>query len=100
VNSNPLDGKAFTEIAEIYTNQEQYDEAFDSINKALKITGDNLKAMYLLGIIFARKGNIMEAIGKWEEVVAIDGNSVEAEEARKNIAVAQNWAKILGKRNV
>jgi tetratricopeptide (TPR) repeat protein len=96
VDENPLDGEVFTELAEIHVDKEQFEKASTAIEKALKIKGDDVKAIFLKGIIAAKKGNIQEAIRRWEEVVSINGEHVLAEEARKSIGVAQNWVKILG----
>jgi tetratricopeptide (TPR) repeat protein len=98
VEANPLDGELFVEIAEIYIKNEEYDNAGESLDRALQIKKDDLKALYLKGIVSAKKGIILEAIRKWEEVLAIAPESELAEEAKRSILVAQNWTEILGKK--
>jgi len=98
VDANPLDGELFVEMAEIYIKNGEYDNAGECLDRALQIKKDDLKALYLKGIVSAKKGIILEAIRKWEEVLAIAPESELAEEAKKSILVAQNWTEILGKK--
>ncbi|MCK4585221.1 tetratricopeptide repeat protein, partial [candidate division WOR-3 bacterium] len=98
VDADPLNSEVFTEMAEIYINNEEYINAREALEKALKIEKNNSKAIYLNGILAAKEGNILEAIRKWEEVITIDPKGHLVEDAKKSIYIAQNWVKILEKR--
>ncbi|OQX52054.1 MAG: hypothetical protein B5M53_09465, partial [Candidatus Cloacimonas sp. 4484_209] len=97
IDLNPLDSESFAELGSIYIEREDLKNAEDVLNKSLKID-NNPKALYYQGILSAKKGNIEDAIRKWQSVIELTPNTQNAKDAKNNLIAAQNWAKVLGKK--
>lgn len=61
-NINPFNPSIYLSLANLQARQSKYDEALQSLGKALQVKNNYLEAIFLLSQIYAAKGDINNAI--------------------------------------
>lgn len=84
---NPI--KEYTQIAHLYLEIEEYDNAIDYILKALSIDPQNANLYYTLALIYEKKNDKSKAIESWQNVLKFSKNKKKNEIASKHIEVLQ-----------
>lgn len=84
---NPI--KEYTQIAHLYLEIDEYDNAIDYILKALSIEPQNANLYYTLALIYEKKNDKLKAIESWQNVLKYSKNKKINEIALKHIEVLQ-----------
>lgn len=62
----------YSEIAEAHIIQEDYNSAFDQLNKGLTNDKDNAHLHYLMGVVYSKLGKSQSAISSFEKAVELE----------------------------
>lgn len=82
--------KEYTQIAHLYLEIEEYDNAVEYIIKALSIEPQNANLYYTLALIYEKKNDNMKAIESWQNVLKFSKNKKINEIALKHIQILQS----------
>lgn len=85
---NPI--KEYTQIAHLFLEIEEYDNAIDYFNKALTLDPHNPNIYYMLAMIYEKKGERLKAIECWQSVVRYSKNKKIIEIAQKHIEILKD----------
>lgn len=85
---NPV--KELTQIAHLYIEIEEYDNAIGYILKAISIEPQNPNLYYTLALIYEKKNDKEKAIESWKNVLKFSKNKKLSDIALKHIEVLQS----------
>ncbi|MZG52848.1 MAG: SUMF1/EgtB/PvdO family nonheme iron enzyme [Nitrospinae bacterium] len=89
-NINPTSIDAQNNLANIYSEQNNYSEAINHYNLALKASPGNFSTLFNLGLAYQKIGNIDEAIKSFLQVVQLDTSSVIVHQILANLFLKKN----------
>jgi Tfp pilus assembly protein PilF len=74
----PDEPAPWTDLGILQVRQQQFDAAFQSVDKARSLAPDESRIEALLGLIESRRGNLPEAMAHLKRAVALDGHNLKA----------------------
>lgn len=95
VTIDPECFEALRMLGEIYYKLDRLSEALIYLTKARLLNPDNQKAMFIMGYLHARMGEVGKAIAQWEELREKTKNPQIVELVTKKVALAHEWEKVL-----
>jgi cytochrome c-type biogenesis protein CcmH/NrfG len=70
--SNPEDADSWIQLGHLYFDSDQFKEAINAYETALKIKPNNPDVLTDLGVMYRRSGNPKEAIAKFDQAISLD----------------------------
>ena len=87
--------EALRMLGEIYYKTDKLSEALIYLTKARLLRPENQKALFIMGYLHARLGDVSKAIGQWGELKEKSTNQQIVELVTKKIELARQWEKVL-----
>jgi tetratricopeptide (TPR) repeat protein len=87
--------EALRMLGEIYYKMDKLSESLIYLTKARALRPENQKAMFIMGYLHARLGDVAKAIGQWEELKEVSTNPQIVELVTKKLELARQWEKVL-----
>jgi|WetSurMetagenome_2_1015567.scaffolds.fasta_scaffold01241_10 tetratricopeptide (TPR) repeat protein len=87
--------EALRMLGEIYYKMDKLSESLIYLSKARLLRPENQKALFIMGYLHARLGDVSKAIGQWEELKEKSANPQIVELVTKKIELARQWEKVL-----
>jgi len=85
VKQYPDNSMALTDLGLLYFNQKDYDTAVKYYTRAIAADPKNPEAHYNLGVVFANKGLLLEALREWRIVLELTSEGDTAQRAQLGI---------------
>jgi len=82
-------------LGEIYYKMDKLSEALVYLSKARLLRPDNQKALFIMGYLHARLGDVSKAISQWEELKEKSANRQIVELVTKKLELARQWEQVL-----
>ncbi|MDJ0554863.1 MAG: tetratricopeptide repeat protein [Microcoleaceae cyanobacterium MO_207.B10] len=94
IKQDPQLWSAYHSLAEIYNNQQQWDEAIKHYRQTIELNPESIESYYGLGQTLAEKSEWQEAISCYQKVIELEANqtqtnSPETEENINNIDIPE-----------
>jgi tetratricopeptide (TPR) repeat protein len=87
--------EALRMLGEIYYKMDKLSEALVYLSKARLLRPDNQKALFIMGYLHARLGDVSKAISQWEELKEKSANRQIVELVTKKLELARQWEQVL-----
>ena len=71
ITKDPTDADAHVKLASIYISEGMYSDAQTELDKALKINGNHMAALQLMGTVFERDGNTAKAVTYYKKAISL-----------------------------
>jgi tetratricopeptide (TPR) repeat protein len=75
---SPNKSRPYSNLGQILTKQERYDEALSNFLKAIQLNPNFVVARYNLGILYMKQGETNKAIEQYRKAVQVDPNFIKA----------------------
>jgi len=75
---SPNKPRPYSNLGQVLTRQERYDEALPNFLKAIQINPNFVEAQYNLGILYEKQGEVNKALEQYRQAVQVSPNFVNA----------------------